>query len=136
MTQPDVTILGAGRMGQGLALGLLRTGHRVTLVARRPHPVTPPLALHPGPRAEAVGRAGIVCLAVPDDAITALAGELAAEDSIGADAVVLHLSGLLDRTALAPLAPSGAGLGSFHPLQTIADPADASARFAGAYAGI
>jgi predicted short-subunit dehydrogenase-like oxidoreductase (DUF2520 family) len=48
----------------------------------------------------------------------------------------LHLSGLLDRTALLPLQGSGAGLGSFHPLQAIADPADAPTRFAGAYAGI
>jgi predicted short-subunit dehydrogenase-like oxidoreductase (DUF2520 family) len=49
---------------------------------------------------------------------------------------VLHLSGLLDRRALAPLGGSGAALGSFHPLQTIADPATAPERLAGAYAGI
>jgi predicted short-subunit dehydrogenase-like oxidoreductase (DUF2520 family) len=50
--------------------------------------------------------------------------------------VVLHLSGLLDRRALADLEPSGAGLGSFHPLQSIADPVAAPERLAGAYAGI
>ncbi len=122
-------------MGQGLGLGLLRAGWAVALVARRPHPVADPLHLHPGPRAEAVREAGIVLLAVPDDAIGPLAAELAAERSVGAAAVVLHLSGVLDRAALAALGPSGAGLGSFHPLQTIADPA-ASEHLAGAYAGI
>lgn len=136
MTAFTVAILGAGRMGQGLALSLVRTGAEVALVARRPHPVTPPLALHPGPRTLALRKAAVVLLAVPDDAIAALAAELAAERSVGPTAAVLHLSGLLDRGALAPLEPSGAGLGSFHPLQAIADPADAPARFAGAYAGI
>jgi predicted short-subunit dehydrogenase-like oxidoreductase (DUF2520 family) len=131
-----VTILGAGRMGQGLALSLVRTGVAVSLVARRQHQVTSPLVLHAGSRASAVGGAEVVILAVPDDAITALAGELAGEGSVVPDAAVLHLSGLLDRGALAPLAATGAGLGSFHPLQAIADPADAPARFAGAYAGI
>ena len=136
MSPLRLTILGAGRMGQGLALSLARAGASVALVARRPHPVTPPLALHAGPRAAAVHDAQVVCLAVPDDAVAALAGELAEEGSVRAESAVLHLSGLLDRRALSPLVASGAALGSFHPLQTIADPADAPARFAGAYAGI
>lgn len=123
-------------MGQGLALALRGAGARVTLLSRHPHPVTPPLVLHAGPRREALATAGIVCLAVPDDAIAPLAAELAAEGAIGPGSVVLHLSGLLDRRSLAPLAQSGAALGSFHPLQTIADPAAAPARFAGAWAGI
>lgn len=136
MTQPSVTILGAGRMGQGLALALTRAGSSVALVGRRPHPVTAPLALYPGPRADAVRRARVVLLAVPDDAIAGLGEELAAEGAVASESVVLHLSGLLDRTALAALEPSGAGLGSFHPLQTIADPSAAPERLAGAYAGV
>jgi predicted short-subunit dehydrogenase-like oxidoreductase (DUF2520 family) len=47
----------------------------------------------------------------------------------------LH-KGIKDPHALAPLRGSGAALGSFHPLQTIADPATAAERLAGAYAGI
>jgi len=80
--------------------------------------------------------ADIVLLAVPDDAVIPLAGELADEGSITPGHVVLHLSGLLDREALAPLRGTGAALGSFHPLQTIADPTTAPERLAGAYAGI
>lgn len=134
MAEPSVTILGAGRMGQGLALAL--RGREVVLVSRREHPVPAPLRLYAGTRADAVATASVVLLAVPDDAVGALAAELAAEGSVRARQTVLHLSGLLNREALAPLDPTGAGLGSFHPLQTIADPASAAERLAGAYAGL
>src|SRR3954468_436137 len=115
-----VTIVGAGRMGQGLALAL--RGVDLFLVSRRSHPVAAPLRLFPGARADALGGAGLVILAVPDDAITSVAADLAGEHSVRPDHAVLHLSGLLDRRALSPLAETGAALGSFHPLQTIADP--------------
>jgi predicted short-subunit dehydrogenase-like oxidoreductase (DUF2520 family) len=131
---PTVTVLGAGRMGQGLALAL--RGVEVLLVSRQGHPVAAPLLLHTGTRAEAVARGGVVILAVPDDAVTPLAADVSAEGSVRADHTVLHLSGLLDRRALSPLADTGAALGSFHPLQTIADPASAPERLAGAYAGL
>jgi predicted short-subunit dehydrogenase-like oxidoreductase (DUF2520 family) len=121
-------------MGQGLALAL--QPHDVTLVSRRGAVPLPPLRLYHGPRSHAVRGAGAILLAVPDDAITSVAAELVAERSIGPHQTVLHLSGLLDRQALAPLVDSGAALGSFHPLQTIADPATARVRLAGAFAAI
>ena len=133
-TLPRLAILGAGRMGQGLALAL--RSYDVALVSRRPHTLVPPLRPYEGFRADAVRTAGLVLLAVPDDAITPLSAELAAEGTVGPGHAVLHLSGLLDRGALAPLAGSGAALGSFHPLQTIADPATAPKLLAGAYAGV
>jgi predicted short-subunit dehydrogenase-like oxidoreductase (DUF2520 family) len=136
VAQSSVAILGAGRMGQGLALTLGEAGHRVTLVSRSFHPVIPPLRLHSGPRGEAVRDVSVVILAVPDGAITSLAGELTAEGGIRPHHVVLHLSGLRDREVLGPLAETGAALGSLHPLQTVSDPATAAARFAGAYAGV
>jgi predicted short-subunit dehydrogenase-like oxidoreductase (DUF2520 family) len=49
---------------------------------------------------------------------------------------VLHLSGLLDKTALGALGETGAGLGSFHPVQSVAEPATAAERLKGAYVGI
>jgi predicted short-subunit dehydrogenase-like oxidoreductase (DUF2520 family) len=136
VAQQSVTILGAGRMGQGLALALVQAGHRITLVSRSSHPVVPPLRLYSGPRERAFQDASVVVLAVPDGAIPSLAAELAAEGGIAPRHVVLHLSGLRDREALSPLAPSGAALGSLHPLQTVSDPGTAAARFAGAYAGV
>ncbi|MEO8089584.1 MAG: Rossmann-like and DUF2520 domain-containing protein [Gemmatimonadales bacterium] len=136
MSQPRVTIIGAGRMGQGLGLALKRRGYKIALVARTPRDVTPPLMLHQGSRAEATAGAELVLIATPDDAIGAVAAELAAEGAIARDQVVLHLSGLLDRNALLPLEESGAACGSFHPLQSVADAATAAERLKGAYVGI
>ena len=136
MSQPRVTIIGAGRMGQGLGLALKRRGYKIALVARTARDVTPPLMLHQGSRAEATAGAELVLIATPDDAIGAVAAELAAEGAIARDQVVLHLSGLLDRNALLPLEESGAACGSFHPLQSVAEAATAAERLKGAYVGI
>ena len=136
MSQPRVTIIGAGRMGQGLGLALKRRGYKIVLVSRTPRDVTPPLMLHQGSRAEATAGAELVLIATPDDAIGQVAAELAAEGAISREQVVLHLSGLLDRNALLPLEESGAGCGSFHPLQSVAEAATAAERLKGAYVGI
>jgi len=134
--QPRATIIGAGRMGQGLGLALKRRGYRVILVNRSQREVIPPLILHQGSRAEATAGAELVLIATPDDAITELARELAQDGAIARDQVVLHLSGLLDRRALQPLEETGAACGSFHPIQSVADPASAAERLKGAYVGI
>jgi len=136
VSQPRVTIIGAGRMGQGLGLALKRRGYKIVLVSRTPRDVTPPLMLHQGSRAEATAGAELVLIATPDDAIGQVAAELAAEGAISREQVVLHLSGLLDRNALLPLEESGAGCGSFHPLQSVAEAATAAERLKGAYVGI
>ncbi|MFL5496383.1 MAG: Rossmann-like and DUF2520 domain-containing protein [Gemmatimonadales bacterium] len=136
MERHPVAIIGAGRMGQGLALALGAAGLDVVLLSQGPRELVSPLVLHPGPRRDAVGAAGLVLLATPDDAIPQIARELAAEQAVGPSQVVLHLSGVLDRRALRALEASGAALGSFHPLQTIADPSSAAERLAGCYVGI
>jgi predicted short-subunit dehydrogenase-like oxidoreductase (DUF2520 family) len=123
-------------MGQGLGLALKRRGYKVVLVNRGPREVLAPLVLHQGSRAEATLGSELVLIATPDDAITAVAANLAAERAVTRDQVVLHLSGLLDRTALAALEESGAGCGSFHPLQSVAEPATAAERLKGAFVGI
>lgn len=136
MSQPRVTIIGAGRMGQGLGLALKRRGYKIALVARTSRDVAPPLMLHQGSRAEATSGAELILIATPDDAIGLVAAELNAEGAVTRDQVVLHLSGLLDRGALLPLEETGAGLGSFHPLQSVAEAATAAERLKGAYVGI
>jgi predicted short-subunit dehydrogenase-like oxidoreductase (DUF2520 family) len=123
-------------MGQGLGLALKRRGYKVALVNRRPRELIAPLILHQGSRAEATSAAELVLIATPDDAIGEVAAELAAERAISRNQVVLHLSGLLDRKALFALEESGAGCGSFHPLQSVADPTTAAERLKGAFVGI
>lgn len=122
-----IAIVGGGRMGRGLALALAEAGETCHLWSRREAG---------GVVADAVSGAATVILAVPDDAISAVAGELSRAKAIGAEQVVLHLSGVHNRSALADLDPSGAALGSLHPLQTVADPATAASRWRGAYAAV
>ena len=57
MSQPRITIIGAGRMGQGLGLALKRRGYRVLLVNRSVRDVIAPLILHQGSLAEATSEA-------------------------------------------------------------------------------
>lgn len=136
MALERVTVLGAGRMGQGLALALRRSGLPALLWGRRAKPVHRELQLQTGEFEKAIGADGLLLLAVPDEAIMPLAGDLAEAGTLGPGHVVLHLSGLLDRGALGPLEGRVGGLGSFHPLQAIADPATAAERWRGAYAAI
>ena len=125
MSSPrSVAIIGPGRLGNGLARALDGEGWSVLLLGRN---VRGEWGAH------LKGRQ-LLLIAVPDDAITAVASELAASGAVS-DQVVLHTSGARDRSALSPLARSG-GLGSFAPVQTVADPATAAARLRGAYAVI
>ncbi len=124
---PVIAIVGGGRMGRGLAGALSGAVERVTLWSRREAG---------GAVEEAVSGAATIILAVPDDAIVVVAAALARGRAVGGDQVVLHLSGLHGREALAALSASGAALGSLHPLQTVSDPETAPARWRGAYAAV
>lgn len=74
-----------------------------------------------GPWLAGAGMVGLMIIAVPDDAIAGVAAALAGSGAVTPDTVVLHTSGLRDRSALRGLDATGAALGSFHPLQTFAD---------------
>lgn len=88
------------------------------------------------PLSAATPGATVVILALPDDVIASVAFGLAAARAIRESQTVLHLSGVHGRNALAALDVTGAALGSFHPLQTVADPESAAARWRGAYASV
>lgn len=130
-----VAVLGAGRMGRGLALALHAAGWRATLFARDPGKLGVLPVPVVGDIAAAVAGAEVILMAVPDDAIGAVAARLRAA-APPAGAVVLHLSGARDRTALAPLEGWAAGLGSFWPIQAIAGSNGAAERFAGSFVGL
>lgn len=131
-----VAIIGAGRMGQGIALALSRSGVEVSLLGRARKTVPSPLRVQTVDWASSCADARLVLIAVPDGAVGAVAERLRGEGKITPRHAVLHLSGLLARGALHALSATGAGLGSFHPLQSVADPATAPERFRNAYAGI
>ena len=138
-----VGIIGPGRAGVGLALALARAGegrrYDVRLHGRRKKPVPKPLKLTVGPENEPpawIAQAGVVILAVRDDAIRPLAEALARAGAIRGDQVVLHLSGSQGQEALGPLVASRAALGSLHPLQTISSPEHAAERLKGAWAAV
>jgi len=131
-----VAVIGAGRMGQGIALALSRSGASVTLLGRRTKPAPPPLVVQADDWAGGCRDADLVIIATPDGVIPSIAARLAAEGSLTARQVVLHLSGLLDRDALQALEGVAVGRGSFHPLQSVSDPTAAPQRLRGAYAGI
>jgi len=135
----SVGIVGAGRMGTGLALALARAGTPVRLTSRREVRVPAPLrvAVAPdGPDAGWLRDASVVVLAVTDDRIRDLAQRLWDGRAITATQTVLHCSGVLGQEALAPLVPTRAALGSLHPLQTISEPEVAPERFKGAWAAV
>jgi predicted short-subunit dehydrogenase-like oxidoreductase (DUF2520 family) len=131
-----IGVIGPGRAGQGLAVALARAGHAVRLHGRRGVPVPPPLALTWGGPPPWLGEVTVILLAVRDGAVTAAAQDLAAGGQVTAAHTVLHLSGMLDETALAPLGPTGAALGCLHPLQAITQPEHAPDRLRGALAAL
>lgn len=125
-------------MGAGLGRALSSRGYEVTHLVRHDRPVPEGTGLSIGGSqwSRSVASAAVVLVATPDSAITPTAEALRDLEAVTASHVVLHLSGLHDRTALAPLIASGAALGSLHPLQAVSDPATAAARLDGAYAGV
>src|SRR5256885_847910 len=140
---PDsaVGIIGPGRAGLGLGLALARAGYVARLSGRRKQAIPDPLELTVGaadapPPPAWLAQAGVVILAVRDDAIRPLAEALARGGGVRPEHVVLHLSGLQGQEALGSLVPSRAALGSLHPLQTIADPERAPERLRGAWAAV
>jgi predicted short-subunit dehydrogenase-like oxidoreductase (DUF2520 family) len=121
----SISIVGAGRVGRTLGKRLRGLGWRIGVVVTRSAATS---------RA-AVGQIGtgkpysrlvpeildskVILLTTPDGALGKVASKLASfEESKLQDKIVLHTSGAMDRSVLAPLARRGASTGSLHPMQT------------------
>lgn len=123
-----VSIVGAGRLGRVLGRALRRVDWKIGAVVTRSQSSARSAVRAIGggiPLAGVSSRvlhANIILIATPDDAIAEVAAKLA---RIGGDEwrgkVVLHTSGALDDSVLAPLARRGAAVGSIHPLQTFSE---------------
>jgi predicted short-subunit dehydrogenase-like oxidoreductase (DUF2520 family) len=131
---PLVGIIGAGAVGTALGAALSRAGWPVVAVASRDAARRERFrSLVPGVRAFAeapalLDDAELVILAVPDDAIGQLAGQLRL---YGGQALV-HTSGVLGAEVLEPARAAGTQLGAFHPLIAFADTERAIAALNGA----
>ncbi len=123
MSGERVAIVGAGRVGLSLARALIDSGAVVSVLVRRPVALRVAPTFGPPEWRAAIDAAAVMLVAVPDDAIASVAETLAATGAVDARHVVLHTSGLHDRSALGALDSSGAGLGSWHPLQTFTNAA-------------
>ena len=131
---PIIGIVGAGAVGTALGVALSRAGWPIHAVASRDAIRRERFrGLVPGVRAFAdapplVEEVELIILAVPDDAIRSVAGEL---HMYGGQAMI-HTSGLLGAEALASAMAAGTQVGSFHPLVAFADVERAVAALHGA----
>ena len=135
---PVIGIVGAGAVGTALGVALKRAGWPIHAVASR----------DPGRRERFsslvdVSRAfadpepildevELIILAVPDDAVAALAGSL----RMYSGQAMIHTSGALGAEVLAPAMAAGTQIGSFHPLVAFADIERAVAALHGATVAI
>jgi predicted short-subunit dehydrogenase-like oxidoreductase (DUF2520 family) len=120
-----VGVVGTGRVGSVLGAALARAGHRVVAASavsresvRRAGRLLPGVPILPPP--EVVARAGMVLLAVPDDAVADLVCGLAAADAWRPGQLVWHTSGAHGLAVLQPAARAGALPLALHPVMTFA----------------
>ena len=133
--KPQVSIVGAGRLGTALAVALSQQGYAIqSLVARRAQKARKAATLLDGkPQVLAAKQllslrpADVVLISVPDDQIASVAAELS---RLEFQATALHTSGALASDVLAPMRQRGWHTGSLHPLISVSD-SDAS--LAGAF---
>lgn len=119
---PSVVIVGFGRIGGAIALGLKAAGWSVATLPRSADAVRRAAALRITLADHDDLRAAKLCiLAVPDAAVHA-AMDLVEED-LGPGTALVHCSGALPLTVFST-AKTKREFGSFHPLAAVSDPKD------------
>jgi predicted short-subunit dehydrogenase-like oxidoreductase (DUF2520 family) len=121
--KPTLGIVGAGRVGTGLALSFARAGYKVAAVASRSAASARALARRVrGARVSSAQQvadaADLVFLTVPDDAIAASVAQIRWREG----SACVHCSGAGDLELLAKAAGDGARTGGFHPLRMFGEP--------------
>ena len=121
--KPRIGFIGAGRVGTALAVAFSRAGWDVSGVASRDAARRDRFrSLVPSARAFAdapnvLDEADLIFLTVPDDAIAGTAGGL----HLYSGQALVHTSGALPASVLAPAMAAGTSKASFHPLVAFAD---------------
>lgn len=127
--KPEVSIIGAGRLGTTLAVALAGKGYSIrSLVARRRSSARQAASLLDGDvqalavkQLDSLRPATLFLITTPDDQIANLAAQLARIDAAKHKPAALHTSGALSADALAPLRDRGWHTGSIHPLISVSD---------------
>ena len=118
MAWPGVGIVGAGAVGTALGVAISRTGWPVVAVASRDATRRHRFCvLVPGARAfiepAAIPEAAdLIIVAVPDDAIAEVAGQI----RLRSGQAIVHTSGAVGPEVLAKAVIEGGDVGAFHPL--------------------
>lgn len=120
-----VAIVGAGNVGSMLAKAFAQQGYELIGIASKSLAKAARLAKLFGARAttraaEVTQYADIVVLAIPDDCMEQVVGEIASEDGFWPGQVVLHTSGSVGVDILTAASEQGAFVGGIHPLQSFA----------------
>jgi predicted short-subunit dehydrogenase-like oxidoreductase (DUF2520 family) len=132
--KPRLAFIGAGRVGTALAVAFARAGWQVAAIASRSDEHRRAFQERvPGARgfADAHGvldEADLIFLTVPDDAIAGAAAGLV----LYSGQALVHTSGALPASVLAPAMAAGTNKGSFHPLVSFTDLDRAVADLSGA----
>ena len=134
-----IALVGPGRAGQSIAIASNGAGHDVVAVAGRDLERTAAAARRfeaiPLAIGEPIPPVDLIVIAVSDDAIEVVAGEIA-PIARNAAASAVHLSGATSVSALAAFGDHGVAIGSFHPLQTMPTPELGARRLAGAWVAV
>ena len=123
--KPSIAIVGAGRLGTALAIGLRRAGYTISEivsrnnVASKRNAATLGRKVHARPTTVANVRlnADVIWLCVPDREIKNLANKVASTIDWKRK-IAFHSSGALSSDELSILRQRGAAVGSIHPLMT------------------
>ena len=132
--KPRIGFIGAGRVGTALAVAFSRAEWDVTGVASRDEERRNQFrSLVPSARAfedasNLLDEADLIFLTVPDDAIASVASAL----HLYSGQALVHTSGALPASVLAPAMAAGTSKASFHPLVAFADLARALEALRGA----
>jgi predicted short-subunit dehydrogenase-like oxidoreductase (DUF2520 family) len=120
-------VIGPGRVGTALGMGLAAAGYQVVAVAGRgAEDIADFVRRVPSAQemsaVEAARGAELVVVAVPDDALAEVVIEVARDDGVAEGSRWIHVSGGHGTDVLRPAHLAGAAVAACHPAQTFPDP--------------
>jgi predicted short-subunit dehydrogenase-like oxidoreductase (DUF2520 family) len=136
-----ISILGAGKVGTTLGRVFSHAGHQIGDVFSRSRGSAEQAqqVIGSGRVVDKVPNfdpAGILIVAVSDNALRAISEELEDSPAVQPGTIVFHCGGATASSVLAPLRERGASIASVHPVKTFTDPVHDAETFAGTWCGI